>query len=74
VVNVLSLPGVNDFLALVRFNVLHSALRAHVIAATTPHVRPLTAIHGTAIVIDELFLRHLRLRDKDALFLAIEGP
>src|ERR1700688_3605260 len=51
-------PGVNHLLTLVRLNVLDSALRAPVVAATTPDISPFFSIFGTAIVIDELSFRH----------------
>jgi hypothetical protein len=45
---------VDDFLALVRFDVLDTTFRAHVIAATAPHIRPLCSIERASIIVDVL--------------------
>jgi hypothetical protein len=67
---------VDNFLALIGFNVLNSTFGTHVIAATAPYVHPFAAILRTTIVIDELFLGHFFLHEKDASpsFRAIESP
>jgi hypothetical protein len=43
---------------LVRFDVLDSALRAPIVAATTPNVGPFLTVLGAAIIIDELPFGH----------------
>jgi hypothetical protein len=67
---------VNDFFALVRFDVLGLTLRAHIVTAAAPDVSPFCSVVGAPVIIDELFLRHSFLREKDVLlfFLAIDGP
>jgi hypothetical protein len=52
---------VHYFLALVRFDVLGSTLRASVVAAATPNVCPFFTVFRAAIIIDVFLLRHLFL-------------
>jgi hypothetical protein len=55
---------VDHFLALVRFNVFDSALRASIVATATPNVGPLFTIIRTAVIVNELRLGHHFLRVK----------
>ena len=47
-----------DFFALMGFDVLDSAFRASIVAATTPNIGPFFTIIWTVIIIDELLFRH----------------
>jgi len=47
---------VDDFLALVRLDVLDTTFRAHVIAATAPDIRPFCPIEWAPIIIDVLLV------------------
>jgi hypothetical protein len=47
--------------ALVRFNVLDTALRASIVAAATPNISPLFGVFGAPIIIYELPFCHVAL-------------
>jgi hypothetical protein len=51
----------HHFLATVRLYVFDPALRASIVAATTPNVSPFLPIFGAAIIVDELPSWHLVL-------------
>jgi hypothetical protein len=48
----------HDILALVWLNILQAAFWATVVAATIPNIGPFLPIIRTAIIVDELPLRH----------------